>query len=225
LVEVNPEHAVAYGIFSYAQARAAGFTEVLIVPPATRGAARCYRSAVADDERLVQGPLMVTTPARTAADLAVVLPLEPGVVVLDSAMRAGVRRERVEETIRRRRSRVARRTLELADPHSGSVPESQARMVFHFAGLPAPCTQYVIRLADAIYRADFAWPQYRLVVEIDGREFHIGEGPFQTDRTRQNALLQAGWHVLRFTVADVRFRPEYVIAEIRYGLAAASTLS
>jgi very-short-patch-repair endonuclease len=57
-----------------------------------------------------------------------------------------------------------------------------------------------------------------VLLEIDGREFHIGREPFQRDRTKQNALIRAGWWVLRFTVEDIRLRPAYVIAEIRHAL-------
>jgi hypothetical protein len=190
----------------------------VIVPPGHNPAVPCYRSRLASDEVLVRGPVRVTTPARTAADLAVVLPSDVAVVVLDSALRKGLRHDALAEAVGRRRSPAARRALALADPQSGSVPESQARMLFQAAGLPAPYTQFLIRLGPATYRVDFAWPEFKLVVEIDGREFHVGEGPFQTDRTRQNALLQAGWLVLRFTVADVRLRPDYVVAEIACAL-------
>jgi very-short-patch-repair endonuclease len=62
--------------------------------------------------------------------------------------------------------------------------------------------------------ADFAWPEHRLIVEIDGREWHTDREAFQRDRRRQNALIDARWRVLRFTVDDVRLYPEYVIEEI-----------
>ena len=65
---------------------------------------------------------------------------------------------------------------------------------------------------------DFAWPAQRLIVEIDGREWHTGRDAFQRDRRRQNALIDAGWRVIRFTVDDVRLFPDYVIAEILWAL-------
>ena len=39
----------------------------------------------------------------------------------------------------------------------------------------------------------------RLVIEIDGREYHIGKEVFESDRWRQNLLVLDGWRVLRFT--------------------------
>ena len=176
------------------------------------------RARLAGDDVVCLGSMLVTSPARTAADLAAKLDRDVAVVVLDSALRAGLRLDDLREAIRRRRSPAARRVSALVDPCSGSVPESQARLIFLEARLPKPHTQFVVLVAGMICRADFAWPLWRLIVEIDGREHHIGAGPFQTDRTRQNALLQAGWLVLRFTVDDVRLRPQDMIAQIRHAL-------
>ena len=49
------------------------------------------------------------------------------------------------------------------------------------------------------YYVDIAFPKAKLVVEIDGREFHEGPEPFEQDRLRQNDLVNAGWRILRFT--------------------------
>ena len=54
----------------------------------------------------------------------------------------------------------------------------------------------------------------RVIVEFDGREFH-GPERFQADRTRDQRLSATGYVVLRFTWADIRDRPEEVIATIR----------
>ncbi len=190
----------------------------VIVPPGHSPSVPCYRSRLTSDEVVTRGPVLVTTPPRTAADFAVLLPLDEAVVVLDSAMRAGLRPAALEEAIGRRRSPAARWALALADPESGSVPESQARMLFHHAGLPKPDTQLIVQWANVRHRADFAWPQAMLIVEIDGREFHIAEEPFQADRTHQNAVTRGGWTVVRFTVADVRLRPAYVTEEVAFWL-------
>ena len=39
----------------------------------------------------------------------------------------------------------------------------------------------------------------RLIIEIDGREFHTDPEVFESDRSRQNLLVLDGWRVLRFT--------------------------
>jgi very-short-patch-repair endonuclease len=61
--------------------------------------------------------------------------------------------------------------------------------------------------------ADVYFPAARLVVEIDGRSAH-GEGRFEADRARQNALVAAGCTVLRYTWAALTTNPSGVGAEI-----------
>ena len=289
MLEPDPELAVAYGIFSLRQARAAGFSDLeirrnvgrgrwrrtrrgvletvgreaqagdhlvrdvltagpsavvgfgeaakihrwdlpalpptpkVILPPGARcQGIRACRARLRDDEVTLFGVVLVTVAVCTAIDLASVLPVEKAVITLDSALRSQqVRLEELEIKARERRVgvRAARRALVLADPSSGSVAESEARLLFHRAGLPSPVSQFTVDLGDRVARLDFAWPAERVLVEIDGREWHVGPGPFQRDRTRQNALVQAGWLVLRFTVEDIRFRPEYVVNEVRRALA------
>ncbi len=41
---------------------------------------------------------------------------------------------------------------------------------------------------------------------------------FQHDRIRQNALVLAGWTILRFTVHDLECRRAEVVAEVRAAL-------
>lgn len=61
---------------------------------------------------------------------------------------------------------------------------------------------------------DVAFPEARLAIEIDGLAHHTDAARFQRDRSRQNALVAAGWRVLRFTWWDLVERPDYVIGAI-----------
>jgi len=67
-------------------------------------------------------------------------------------------------------------------------------------------------------RIDFAFPDRRLAIELDGYGPHAHR--FQRDRSRQNGLVLMGWTVLRFTWADVVERPAYVVAALTTALAA-----
>ncbi len=195
------------------------WTPTIVVPPAGRGAA-VYRASLGRDDVILRGLLPVTAPVLTAAHLAAHLPLRAGVIALDCALRSRqVSLEAVDLALAEKRGAVrARQTLALADPRSASIAESEARMLFHEADLLPPTTQHRVSQGDDTYFLDFAWPALMVLVEIDGREWHIGREPFQRDRTKQNALVRAGWTVLRFTVEDIRIRPAYVIAEIRHAL-------
>lgn len=85
-------------------------------------------------------------------------------------------------------------------------------------GLPVPERQH--RLEGTRYRLDYAWPGARLAVEVDGYDSHSALEAFRHDRQRQNAVVLAGWTVLRFSWHDVRQRPVQVAAEVKRALAA-----
>jgi very-short-patch-repair endonuclease len=91
--------------------------------------------------------------------------------------------------------------------------ESVVRWLLHTADVPRPELQYVIRTPSGEFRADFAWPARRVLVEFDG-DLHRDRAVFVRDLRRQNALVAAGWTVLRFTSADVLGRPDEVVAEV-----------
>lgn len=76
--------------------------------------------------------------------------------------------------------------------------------------LPQPEAEYEV--LGGRYRVDFAWPEARLAVEVDGYATHSSVHAFQENRARQNDLVAAGWTVLRFTWADVRGRHGWVAA-------------
>jgi len=75
-----------------------------------------------------------------------------------------------------------------------------------------------VRVAGRRYFIDIAFPQQMLAVEIDGRFHEDDRDVFEADRFRQNALVRAGWRVLRFTYAMLVHRPDYVVALIRAAL-------
>ena len=202
----------------------------LIVPLGSRSYPGAYRAALPADDVMVAGVLPVTTPVRTGLDIAASATIDHSVTVLDSALRSGtVSPAQLHEYFNssaRRGARAARRALGLTDPGSGSVPESQARLLFWRAQLPPPVTQHPIYV-DGVFiaRPDFVWLAAKLVIEIDGFRYHSAFGDFQRDRDRQNALVQAGWTVLRFTVYDIRNRQPYVIAQVLTALTAAGVCS
>ena len=70
---------------------------------------------------------------------------------------------------------------------------------------------------------DVLFVRERLVVEIDGREFHSKRPVFESDRRRQNLLVLDGWCILRFTVSMIDDEPEVVIATVRAALAMLSS--
>ena len=54
----------------------------------------------------------------------------------------------------------------------------------------------------------------RVIVEIDGREFHTDPATFNNDRRRQNELVLDGWLVLRYSAATALADLDRVVDEI-----------
>jgi very-short-patch-repair endonuclease len=70
---------------------------------------------------------------------------------------------------------------------------------------------------------DIAFPEAKLAIEFDSWAWHVDVDRFRADRRKGNALVRAGWQLLRFTWHDLTDRPAYVIAEIRAALLAAAS--
>ena len=188
-------------------------------------AAVVHRRDLAPEDVVLVDGLRLTTPLRTVLDLARSLPLEQAVAAADSALRSGlVTLDALLAAARalptaRGLSRVSR-VVSLVDPSSGSVLESVCRVLFALAGLPAAHTQFSVRGPGGriLGRVDFAWPEQRLVVETDGFAFHADRRSYRDDRRRTNALVVAGWRVLRFSWEDVLHDPANVVQAVRTAL-------
>ena len=187
-------------------------------------AALLFRRDVPGRDATAVGVLPLTCPLRTAIDIAADLPPVEAAVAIDSGLRIGQFGvgdlwSEANKRAHMPRNPSVRTTLSLVDPTSGSVPESVARLLFAAAGLPPPQCQYTIT-DDGVFlgRVDFAWPEVRLVVEIDGFTWHSSRSAFQRDHTRQRGLTLAGWTVLSFTADDVRYRPQTVVGDVRRAL-------
>lgn len=63
---------------------------------------------------------------------------------------------------------------------------------------------------ERMYRLDFAWPERKVGVEINGGIFlgkigaHSSPTKILRDMEKGNLLVQLGWRVLRFTPAQVK---------------------
>jgi very-short-patch-repair endonuclease len=78
------------------------------------------------------------------------------------------------------------------------------------AGLPEPRTNHPV----AGFDADFCWPEQRLIVEVDGHNFHSDRRTIERDHRRDVVHKDAGYEVLRFTGRQRDDEPLYVAAVI-----------
>jgi very-short-patch-repair endonuclease len=168
----------------------------------------------------------VTTPARTVVDLGAVVGRRTVGLALDTAIRKNLTSlpevgGMIDRVARKGRRGVghARTVLEerlLWQNETESVLEDLFRQVVSDAGLPSPTPQVRIRnpIGQVVARVDFAYPTHRLAIELDGFRYHSDPDAFVKDRARQNAVLSAGYRVLRYTAKDLREAPFRVVAEV-----------
>ncbi len=193
----------------------------LVVPgrrcPTPVPGTRIIRQPLAPSEVVRIRGVPVTSPMRTALDLAMKLPVFQAVPILDAACRlGGVRLSALRRTLVALGSPKARLVARLVDPSHESVYESLFFLLVISSRLPEPSSQHkIFRRGRFVGRADFAWPECKLIVEIDGYEYHSSRAAFNADRRRQNAMVNAGWRVLRFTPSDLNLRPHEVLDELR----------
>jgi predicted transcriptional regulator of viral defense system len=166
------------------------------------------RELTAGETTVVDG-MRVTTPVRTVADLLLTYNRYAAVPAADAAILKGLLTDddlaRVERMLFRMRGAIkAREALEQVDGRAESPLESRGRLRCRDAGIAPGELQAEIKHADGqlIGRVDMLWPSFRLIAEADGAEFHDRPEALFHDRARQNALVSAGYAVVRFTWED-----------------------
>jgi very-short-patch-repair endonuclease len=75
----------------------------------------------------------------------------------------------------------------------------------------AGVTGWVVGHPFGNYQIDVAFPGAKVAIEIDGWAWHVDQDRFVNDRRKGNALVRAGWVVLRFTWHDLTGAPHSVI--------------
>lgn len=65
------------------------------------------------------------------------------------------------------------------------------------------------------YRVDFILKDARLIIELDGHDYHSTKEQLERDAIRQRYLTRAGYSVIRFTGREVNRDPAACVAEVR----------
>ncbi len=138
--------------------------------------------------------------------------------VADSALRASDLsyddlQQAAERWPTRRRNRV-RRVAAYADGSATNAFESALRALAIEAGLEV-VPQFAIHVGGFVAHPDLADPILGIAIEADSWAHHAGKLDHERDCERYNALVAAGWLVLRFTWAQVVFAPDSVLRTLR----------
>lgn len=118
----------------------------------------------------------------------------------------------------RRRAMLHELVNELLDG-ARSLGEVDVARALRERGLPAPERQVLRRDSRGRYYLDLYWPQFRLVVEIDGIH-HTWAENVVGDALRQNALTMQGDRVLRLPLLGFRLEQAAFLDQIEEAMVA-----
>ena len=193
-----------------------------------------HRGRVIPGDVRASGELLITSPARTALDLTTIADVEHSLPVLDhllhiKALTKGELRARSAEMNCWPGTLTTDLTIRLADGRSESVGESRASHLFWRGGLPRPQLQYEIVNArgELVARVDFAWPEYGVFLEFDGKakyeklrkERESVLDVVLREKKREEMICRiTGWRCVRITWSDLH-QPHATAAYIRSVLA------
>jgi very-short-patch-repair endonuclease len=164
--------------------------------------------------------VVVTSPVRTALDLACRAPLVEAVVAVDALANRfefaprDIIRCAYDHPGRRGAARLPN-VVRLANPLADSPMETRIRLAIVLAGLPPPLLQVPV----GRYWLDMAYADIMLAVEYDGRE-HLDQRRAMRDLDRQAYLTTAGWRIVRFPKEVVLYEPELIPVTVRRAMAA-----
>jgi hypothetical protein len=168
--------------------------------------------------------VLVTTPARTAADLLRLLRRPDALASLDAMLReTRVSKQVVAEVLarfaRQRGVVQARQLLELADGRSESPQESRTRLRCVDAGFPCPEPQ--IEVFDScgvlLARLDMGYRRLLRAIEFDGDVAHRTPSQLLHDQRRRAGVEREGWRVVVVTSEQVLSKGltfEHAVAEL-----------
>lgn len=185
---------------------------------AHRAGIRVHRTTTLHSEDVTTvDRIPVTSIDRTLLDLAAVLPRRRLIYAVEQADRlqklnlAGLQRV----LARNHGARGAGKLRALLENYD-EPPDVRSRLERDFLalvdahGLPRPRLNVVVEG----HRVDAFWPDWGLVVELDGVGFHLNRGAFEDDRVRDAAMQRVGNRVLRVTEKRLSRQPTRVLDDV-----------
>lgn len=181
--------------------------------------ARVIRSRVFDDvaQEIVRG-FPTTTIPETLVTLAATTSAPRIESILDSLL--GANRLEIDDLLdvidRRRgfpgivmlRELAAERSSQAYQPPMSELERLLFRVLDHNR-VPSVVRQMPFAFESVDMTVDAYIPRWRLIVEADGRRWHIRVADFERDRRRDNEAVAHGYAVLRFTYRMLTREPEW----------------
>jgi hypothetical protein len=183
-----------------------------------------------DRVRVVVAGMPLTSPVDTWCQLSTLVGLDALIEVGDAL----VRRKRPLATMDELRIGVLRQTgqrgaKQLREafgsvrPRTDSAKETATRLVIVRAGLPEPEVNGEILDGSGLKIAigDLVFREYKVLVEYDGEQHRTDEEQYHWDVDRLDAIMEAGWRVIRINKSHLRSVPSPALRKITTALMAA----
>jgi hypothetical protein len=218
-----------YGVDALAMGAHRVLPDVDLMAAAGRSAARRQgvfgsTGPLAEADVVFVGTVPVTAPARTAADLARLLPRPDALAAIDAMLRLRVTTvNEIHDVLGSfagyRGVAQARELVSLATPLAESPQESRTRLRCVDAGFAVPEPQIIVRRSDGLFvaRLDMGWRLRMRALEYDGAEHHASPEELQHDRERREAAERLGWSIAVVTSREVLSRAlefERIVSEL-----------
>lgn len=150
----------------------------------------------------------MTTPARTALDIACRYPVDKALAAIDALARATHLKMADVELLAqrykgRRGVRNARIAIDLVDPGAESPRETWLRLLLIRPGFPRPQTHIPVYNEYGVLIAviDMGWEDIKVGADYEG-DHHRTRWQFNKDIRRAEGLAEEGWIDVRVTVMD-----------------------
>ncbi|MGE2836481.1 hypothetical protein [Mycobacterium sp. SMC-4] len=170
---------------------------------------RVWSDALADDEVQTLGGIKVTTPERTALDIACRYPQLQAVMAIDALARAThltmADVELLAERYKGRRGiRQARESLDLVDGGAESPQETRIRLMVIRNGFPRPQTQIPVYddYGALVAVLDMGWKDPKIAIDYEGDHHRQTREEFNKGIRRHDAVTALGWDDIRVTTLD-----------------------
>lgn len=170
---------------------------------------RTWSDGIEDDEVVLVDGMVVTTPARTALDLARRYPFGAAVAMIDALARATRLKMADVELLAdrytgRRGIRRARIALPAVDAGAESPRETWLRLLLIRAGFPPPQTQIPVydEYGQLVAVFDMGWEDIKVAADYEGDHHWTNRRIFNHDIRRAEAVAELGWIDVRVTAED-----------------------
>ena len=175
-----------------------------------------------EDDLMVVGGVLTTTPLRTALDLGRLRHRDQALAALDALLGLGVFTHEelllgIERFARQRGVRQLRWLAPLADGRSESYGESVLRLRWYDAGLPTPQLQIsVVVDGREVFRLDMGLEELLFAAEYDGRQWHSSDDHVAADTERRDWLMEhRHWLIEVFRNENVHGRDQDADVRLR----------